>query len=288
MKLPILSFYSALILAAFGVVSAIGQIPPKPTEVQRLTEENQLLRQQLAEAQGKAQSKAVATKSVSSKTDARVIVSEKAQTESGSATTFLDKIFLRKSVFDENALAPGQITDPAQFTYVHPGHGKDTYSIDTGLAATFITPQPGAWQVDWGIGADYHRNSDVSSVKDLFQAGFIADAIFGNAAEGDFVRLKANVSYRDDNVKNLQAVAAGFDVLPIVAFFRIDNFHRFGPAHWRWQPFAGLRYEDSIDEGPVLNKGIDLPHAMGWKCKYFRCSIMLRGPLRQRLAHHVV
>jgi hypothetical protein len=162
--------------------------------------------------------------------------------------TFLDKVFLRKSVFSEDTLTPSSISGPAQFTFEHPGHGNNSYSIDSGVAVTFITAAIGEAQIDWGIGLDYHRNNSTSSPKDLLQTGVVADSIFGNPATSDFfARLKANLSYKDNEVKDLRAIAGGLDILPVAKLLWIDNYHRLGPAHWRWQPFAGLRWESSTD-----------------------------------------
>jgi len=282
MKLPVLLFCSAFVLTGNGVFSILGQTPPEDSEVRRLKKENQQLRRQLAEALGKlpgtsanpsgrdqTSSTPAAAKPAARRTDTAAAAAESTEPEPSSAHSFIDRLFLRKSVFDEETLSPGQITNPAQFTYVHPGHGNDSYSIDAGLAATFLTPQPGKWQMDWGIGADYHRNSDATSTKNLFQTGVIADAIFGNAAESDFVRSKANVSYKDNNVKDLQSVAAGLDILPVVAFLKIDNFHRAGPAHWRWQPFAGLRYEGAFDQETGLREGHWLAARYGVEVQIF-------------------
>jgi len=247
----------------------MGQAPSPSGELERLRKENQQLRKQLSDAQEKSRPEKAVAKPEDVTVDKKVISEVATVPESRGPSTFLDKMFLRKSVFDQDLLAPGQITGPAQITYVHPGHGNDTYAVDAGLAFTFITPQPGLWQIDWALGADYHRNSDISAKKDLFQTGVIADAIFGNPAEGDFVRMKGNLSYKDNAVMDLRSVSGGIDVLPVVAGLWIDNYHRLGPAHWRWQPFAGFRYESTTDTAVTAKNGHRLLALYGVETQIF-------------------
>jgi hypothetical protein len=267
--------FSSLPIIILGLLSfwpsmAIGQTDPATGELERLRNENRQLRKELADARQKSLVKQSTTERQARDTDDKKIVSERAAiSENPPPLTFLDKVFLRKSVFDQDVLAPGQISGPAQITYAHPRNGADTYAIDAGLAATFITPQPGLWQIDWGIGADYHRNSETSAKKNLFQTGLIADAIFGNPALSDFVRAKANLSYKDDDIKDVRSIVGGIDVLPVIAGLWIDNYHRLGPAHWRWQPFLGLRYESVTDSGAAGKDGDRLLGRYGVEAQIF-------------------
>lgn len=271
MKTRLLSVSAvALGLLTFWPSMLDAQGESATNELERLRKENKQLRQELADARQKSAIKQATTKPSVPDTESKKTVSE---TPAISATrrtsTFFNKVFLRKSVFDQDVLVPGQVSGPAQLTYAHPRNGADTYALDAGLAYTFTTPEPGLWQIDWGIGADYHRNSDASAKKNLFQAGFIADAIFGNPTVSDFARAKANVSYKDDDIKNVRSVIGGIDVLPVIAALRIDNYHRLGPAHWRWQPFLGLRYESVTDSGASGKSGDRLLGRYGVEAQIF-------------------
>jgi hypothetical protein len=268
MKLHLLLCYLVLIFTSLG--SASAETPASQTELETLRKENQQLRRQLAVALKKTATPVeAATPAVQETLTTTPPPIESPAPKPSSVQSFLDTLFLRKSVFAEDLLAPGAISDPAQFNYVHSGHGKDSYSIDSGLAATFTTAKSGNWQRDWGVGADYHRNTTAASATNLFQTGLIADTVFGNATVSDTVRMKASVSFKDDNVKDVRSVAAGWDILPVIAFLKIDNYHVLGPAHWRWQPFAGFRYESAVDEGKGIQSGHRLAARYGAEVQLF-------------------
>jgi hypothetical protein len=240
------SFRVAMLFTLLQFVSydSFAETLTDTPEVQRLKVENKELRQKLAAAERKIQSLSAKAAPMAAPPTSTPKIATEITTERTELVTFLDKIFVRKSVFSEDQLSPDSISEPAQFTFQHLGHGSDSYAIDSGIAATFISALVGQAQIDWGVGADYHRNSSADSPEDLFQAGLVADSIFGNAATSDFfVRAKANLSYKDDIQKDQEAVASGFDLLPVARLLWIDNYHRLGPAHWRWQPFVGLRWE---------------------------------------------
>jgi hypothetical protein len=254
-----------------GSACLLAQTFVESSEMERLKTENKELRKKLADAEQKLKAASPkATPTPAPATPSSTVTTTEPTVERTQISTFFDKVFLRKSVFSEDTLSPAGISGPAQFTFEHPGHGNDSYSIDTGVAVTFITAAISQAQIDWGVGLDYHRNSAASSPKDLFQTGVVADSIFGNPATSDFfARLKANLSYKDDELKDLQSVAGGIDVLPVARLLWIDNYHVIGPAHWRWQPFAGLRWESSTGVASGASNGYELLARYGIESQVF-------------------
>jgi len=238
----------AILLWLANAGTSFGQTLAELSELQRLRDENRELRARLAEVEAKLKE----TKPKATPTPPQPI--EPAHTSEVVAghlvsPTFLDKIFLRKSVFTEDTLDPGNISWPAQFTFEHSGNGTNTYAIDTGVAATFLSTPLAQSQIDWGAGLDYHRSSLPHSPKNLFQTGVIADSAFGDPTLSSlFALAKTNLSFKDNQAKKIQSITGGLDLLPVERkFLKIDDPHDLGIMRWRWQPFAGVRWDASTD-----------------------------------------
>jgi len=184
--------------------------------------------------------------------------------------TVLDRVMLRESVFDEKT-----ITEPARITYVRPGSGDDTYTIDAGVAFNLITYNPGNWQLDWRLGAEYHRDSAAASLKDVWTTGVLFDLAIGNPATSpNTLLIDGDIRYKDDTVADLRSVVVSLELLPIIAALKIDTLNEIpmrrspvgadgkssaeeqrGILAWRWQPFVGLLDESSVDTAANVEQG---------------------------------
>lgn len=247
-------------------VRLFAQALTEPSELERLRTENRDLRARLQQADAKLQ----AAQSKLTPTPSPDELPQVTKSETTSFPGFLDQLFLRKSVFSEDILNPGSISRPAQFTYAHDRHGTDSYVIDTGIAAMFITPLPQA-QIDWGAGVDYHRNSSSGAIRNLLQTGVVADSVFGDPALSSFfAQIKANVSFKDDEARNVKALTGASDLLPVERkFLKIDDPHDLGITRWRWQPFAGLGWSASTDVPAGRRNGHQVLARYGIESQFF-------------------
>ncbi|MEY2488365.1 MAG: hypothetical protein QOC70_307 [Verrucomicrobiota bacterium] len=227
------------------------------SELEQLRRENQQLKQQLAEVRAKLPVAApTAAPSPARQTEKETKTPEVAKTtDQPLLSSWVKRLYLRKSVFDETTIKA--VTQPAMISYVHPGNGSDSYAIDAGVAADLWPVGGEKWQADVGLGVEYHRNTKVSSRKDLFQTGLVYQAILGNTSLDPITSiLKGGISFKNDNVKDLQAVETSLNVLPIITFLYTDDYHAITDSVCvRWQPFAGISYEGATDTAANVSKG---------------------------------
>lgn len=165
-------------------------------------------------------------------------------------TTFA-RAYLRKEIFTKNGI--GGISDAAEITYVHPGHGSDSYSVNAGLGAFWDTRQIGKFDIEWGPAVEYHRNTDVSDLKNLLELGLTYTGTIGNpntgGADMNFVRLQGSTVFKNDNVGNFDSIASNLDLFPVFGPAYIDQWIviKSGPIPLRWQPFLGISYEGTTE-----------------------------------------
>ena len=184
--------------------------------------------------------------------------------------TFLDRLRLRESVFDEK-----RIGEPAHITYVRQGSGAEAYSVEAGVALDLITYSPGNWQLDWRVGLEYHRNSAAASLKNVWMTGVLFDLAIGNPATSpNTLLINGDVRYKNDVQANLRSVVTSFEFLPVIAALRIDTLNEIparrqvvsvegknavaeqrGILAWRWQPFFGLVGEWAQDTSDTVDDG---------------------------------
>jgi hypothetical protein len=164
----------------------------------------------------------------------------------------IDNIILRRSVFDEKF-----IERPAEMTYVRPGSGPASYSIDAGVAVKLLPLFSRTTMTSWDIrlGAEYHRDSKITSPKEVFQTGINFVAVAGKATSPLGALLNGDLSYKTDNVADARSIAGSLDVLPRVDLLRTDDFIDIGPTRIRWQPFVGLLYESAYDTAANVDEG---------------------------------
>jgi len=267
--------FTVLIFLVCVATPVLAQALAEPSELERLRAKNRELRARLQQAEAKlkaTQARPTSTPGVAKPASpTKPPPSHDVAAERFVPQSVLDKVYLRKSVFSEDILDPSSISSPAQFTFEHSAHGADSYAIDTGVAAEFITiPLPQS-QIDWGIGLDYHRSSSSESPKNLLQTGTVADSFFGDPALSSFfAHIKANVSFKDDERKDVKSVAGALDVLPVEKmFFKIDDPHDLGVMRWRWQPFAGFRWAASTDVPGGSNNGHQFLARYGLESQFF-------------------
>src|SRR5436190_15646046 len=101
MKLLTSYFGPIVVFFALGNLSAIAQAPSSAGELERLRHENQQLRQQLSAIQKKSRTEKAVAKPENATVDKKVVSEVATVSESRSPSTFLDRMFLRKSVFDQ-------------------------------------------------------------------------------------------------------------------------------------------------------------------------------------------
>jgi hypothetical protein len=198
--------------------------------------------------------------------------------------TVLDRVMLRESVFDAKSIA-----EPARITYVRPGSGDDTYAIDAGVAFNLITYSPGNWQLDWRLGAEYHRDSAAASLKDVWTTGVLFDLAIGNpATSANTFLINGDIRYKDDTVADLRSAVVSLELLPIIAALKIDTLNEVpmrqspvgadgksspseqrGILAWRWQPFVGLLEESSLDTAANVEKGHQIVGRYGAEVQIF-------------------
>ena len=200
-----------------------------------------------------------------------VIASEKASAETTQDTSaespnllssFVKQVSLRNSVFDKDAFAK-----PAAISYTRPGNGPASYAVD---AALKVEMQP--LYFPWGetlsssLGLDYHHNTNPADFKDRVQVGGqFEDTIGFAASSGILLDTTGDVSYKVDNAKNLDSLVGSIKIQPVLYFERMgfpaltllntDNYHRLGIARWRWEPFLGMQYEDTVQTSAGIQSG---------------------------------
>jgi hypothetical protein len=149
---------------------------------------------------------------------------------------------LRGSVFDEKTIA-----EPAQFTYVRPASADENWSVDVGLGLQLFG-MGNAWSLtEVFLGAEYHRDTAASSLAEQFLAGFIAKSFVGEPGDALGFNLDTRAMFKTDNVADIQAISGAVDIYPRFPFLLVDNLYEFGPMRARWQPFAGLFYDEITD-----------------------------------------
>ncbi len=269
-----LRFVAFVLFTAGNASSLVGQtMAADQGELERLRTENQQLRVRLEEAEAKLKAvPATPTPTWPSWCLLQFLPGED-HAEQLVSQRLLNQMYLRKTVFSEEVLNPANNSRPAQFTFEHSGNGSDHYAIDTGVAVEldkYPIVLSGA-QIVPGIGVDYHRNSSSDSAKNLLQAGALADSFLGDPAQGNFfANVKGNITFKDDEKKDVKSVAGGWDFLPVEKrIFRIDDWHDFGVLRWRWQPFAGLRGAVSGDVPDGVNNGHQLLARYGLESDVF-------------------
>jgi hypothetical protein len=140
----------------------------------------------------------------------------------------------------------------------------DSWATDVGVGYLLAPKYKlGLWDFDGGIGLDYHRNTTTSSKKDIFQTGAIGNLALGDASRKETLAaaiVTGNVSYKDDDVKDVQTVQAALGLIPVKIgdlsrWLYMENWHRKGPFLWRWEPFAGLIYDSTVSSASTVASG---------------------------------
>jgi hypothetical protein len=174
----------------------------------------------------------------------------------------IKKIKLQQSVFDKDAFAK-----PASISYTHSGAGSSSFALDAGLGFE-MQPRFFPWgeTLSSSLGLDYHRNSTVGALKNLFQAGAQFEDTLGFAASsGISFDTAGDIGYKINRVKHVDSVEGSFKIHPVITFEKMglaglsflntDNFHRTGCARWRWEPFVGAQYENAVQTGSATESG---------------------------------
>ena len=210
--------------------------------VRELEQENARLRRQSAPpAPARAAKETVATDAT-----AETTVTEPA----GRGRSWLGRLMLRRSVFDEKTIA-----EPAQFTYVRPASADEAWSLDAGVGLALF-PIQNQWSLtEIFLGAEYHRNTAPSTLTEQFQTGLIAKTFLFEPGDPFGLNIDTRAGYKTDNVADLQAINTAIDVFPRFPWLATDNLLPLGPAKWRWQPFAGIYYDEVTDTAANLSKG---------------------------------
>lgn len=196
---------------------------------------------------------------------------------------FLDRLSLRESVFDEKLFS-----EPARITYVRPGSGRETYSVDAGVALDLTPTRTGIWQLDLRLGLEYHRNSAAASLTNVWTTGVLFDFVIGNpATSSNSLLVNGDVRYKEDIQANLRSVVTSFEFLPVVAALRINTLNeiprhqvasvdgknqipeRRGILAWSWQPFFGLVGEWADDTTNTMADGHRLVGRYGAELQVF-------------------
>ena len=138
---------------------------------------------------------------------------------------------------------------------------------------------------DLRLGAEYHRDSRLTSLKDLFQTGFNFQAVTGKATSPFGALINGDLSYKNDNVSDARSVAASLDVLPRIDLLRTDDFFDVGPTRFRWQPFAGLLYESAYDTATNVNGGHRLLGRYGAELLFYPAWKAIEAKLEMRLRY---
>lgn len=199
------------------------------------------------------------------------VESDKKKEESTQATSvesqnflssFIRQVNLWNSVFNKD-----YFKQPAEISYVRPGSGPSSFAIDAGVRVEMQSKY-----FSWGetispaIGVDYHRSTNPAALKDLFQAGGQFEDTIGFAAtSGVLLDNVADISYKIDRVRRLDSLNASITLypvvtfgkmgLPVLAFLNTDNYHRSLGMRWRWEPFIGATYEDTVQTGAAVKSG---------------------------------
>jgi len=166
------------------------------------------------------------------------------------ARALLGRLMLRQSVFDEKTIA-----EPAQFTYVRPASADEQWSVDIGLGLQLFGLH-NAWSLtEIFLGAEYHRDTAASSLAEQFLTGFIAKSFVGEPGDAFGFNLDTRAMFKTDNVADIQAISGAMDLYPRFPWLLVDNLYGIGPMRARWQPFAGLFYDEITDTGANSVKG---------------------------------
>jgi hypothetical protein len=197
----------------------------------------------------------------------KIIALQTAQSTESNASSnafgaVIKKVKLQQSVFDKDAFAK-----PASISYTHSGGGSSSYALDVGLGLE-MQPRFFPWgeTLSSSFGVDYHRNSTVGALKNLFQAGAQFEDTLGFAASsGVSLDTTGDVAYKVNRVNHVDSVEGSFKIHPVITFEKMglaglsflntDNFHRTGCARWRWEPFFGAQYENAVQTGSATASG---------------------------------
>jgi|GEM_PF-5192404 len=185
--------------------------------------------------------------------ESAVVPAEAEPTALNPLSNIIKRISLRNSVFNENGFQKD-----ATISYTRPGNGVSSYAIDAGLKFD-LQPQflPFGNTISSSLGVEYHRNSNLATLKNLLQFGAEFEDVLGFAATWPVLfDVTGNVSYKIDDVRDFHSLNGKVKFLPVIYFERMgldglrflntDNFQRLGSARWRWQLFFEVQYEDTV------------------------------------------
>ncbi len=157
---------------------------------------------------------------------------------------------LRRSVVDKNT-----IQKPAQFQWTNPSAGETTLAADLGVTVMFLPVSGENTQLDWGINAEYHRNTAPTAEQDSILAGVNASYSVGDISERNWAQFfDGRAQYKRDQVKPAEGLQVLIDYIPVRprGLFRIGRALDIGEvfsdsgAGWLdllFQPSIGLEYD---------------------------------------------
>lgn len=167
----------------------------------------------------------------------------------------LSGIYLRKGVFGGNGI--GGISDPATITYTHPGKGRDSYAVDAGLGVALTTVRPDSFSLGWELGSEYHRNTAAATLDDRFLAGVMVKAAInlGQRKSQNSLRLDGSTRFTSDNIRDFRSITGDLNVFPVIPALHIDEWIDPFKGALRWQPSAGLAFEQATAIGSGIDGG---------------------------------
>jgi hypothetical protein len=170
--------------------------------------------------------------------------------------SLMDKFFksnglmLRQSVFDKT-----ELQQPAAFQWVKPSGGGSSYAIDAGLTWNVMNYLERTTNFDelvshvmLGPSVEYHRNTQIKSLQDTFEAGLTALYVGGGYRYDEVgYYLQATGQYKDDRIntgKGAQVLLSGAPICQALAMGGVANAAKWDPGwlQWTWQPIVGLQY----------------------------------------------
>jgi hypothetical protein len=175
--------------------------------------------------------------------------------------SLIDKFFksnalmLRKSVFDKT-----ELQQPAAFQWVKPSGGGSSYAIDAGLTWNVLNYLERTTNFNYlvshflfGPSVEYHRNTQIKSLQDTFEAGGTALYVGGPSGYDQFgYYLQATGQYKDDRIntgKGAQVLLSGAPRCKALAMGGVATDSMWDPGwlEWTWQPMVGLQYASADD-----------------------------------------
>ncbi len=164
--------------------------------------------------------------------------------------TLLTHLRLRRSLDDKNLLAK-----PADLAVTWPGNGVPTWAVDAALSGTACAVCSGhGVQLELAAGVAYHRDTELTSPKDLLAVGLTGELYLGNLADPVSHDLKLSLAYHRDGTALTQSLVAYLDYVPLgpLAIGRIwprPTSGLLSVLAVEWAPTFSVEYGAALDAG---------------------------------------